>query len=180
MLNKKKSLSTIRKKSWREECERNDALVPVRVLGAGEEEDVDGSRDLFGLVEEDKLGGAKGAGLGLLGRRGAKDDDLSSHLGGELDGQVSQPAHAHDADPVSGTPDAVDQGRVDRGAGALQRRRVLGRHTLGDGKYEAFSADVVGAKGAVVLVVQAVDDALGALDLATREAVFALRKPMLS
>lgn len=85
-------------------CHDGDEKVPVGDERGGDEETVDGLGDLelLGALCGDELGGAQLHGLVLLGVGTGEDDNLATHLGGELDGQVTETADTDDTDALGG------------------------------------------------------------------------------
>lgn len=150
-----------------------DGLGPVRVLRPRDKQHLHRGRDLLGLAEQHEFGSAKTPGLGLLIPGGAEDDHLVAQLGRELDGQVAEPADADDTDPVPRLR-VVDEGGVHRGAGALQRGRVLAGQGVGNLVHVALLADEVAAEGAVIVVALAELDAVVAKDVPAGQAVVAV------
>lgn len=88
--------------------------------------------------------------LGLAAR---EHDDLASHLGGKLDGQVSQPSDAHDADSIGGFDTVQGERRPHCSATAHQRSSISAVETVGDLEESIGIPYSVAGKRANVVVV---------------------------
>ena len=106
--------------------------------------------------------------------------DLGSHHVGDLDAHVAEPAETDDRDRLAGAGAPVLERRVQRDAGAEQRRGHVEADAVGDGEHEVLVDDDVGGvatlgRSAVLADgVVGVDGALQAVLLFTCQAVVAL------
>ena len=136
--------------------------IPVGRHRGRDEEAVDGRGDLelLGVLGGDEFVRAELQGLALLPIGAGQDHHAAAHLRGKLDGQVAEPADAHDADGVGGL-DALEGGEGG-GAAALEGSGVDVTETLGDAIEERLPPDGVGRKAPLVLIRRAVHLTVGA------------------
>lgn len=129
-----------------------EVKLPVWLLGCGDEQLVDGSLDLelldtlcgveFGRSELHRF---------ILFAVGAReDDDLTAHLGGELDGQMAQPSDTYNANAVGAFEVVHLKCGENGGASAHERRGVLVLNAVWDLEDEVFVPDGVACETALV------------------------------
>lgn len=151
--------------------------VPVGLEGGSDKELVDGL-DVLELL--DTLGGVEFAGtelqgLFLLGVSAGEDDDFASHLGSELDGQVTKAANTDDTDTVCRLSVVHVEDVEDGGTTALERSCSLIGEAVGDLEEEGLSPDTVGSERTLVGIGVTVHLSLGAVGLGALQALLAVR-----
>lgn len=132
-----------------------DELVPVWLEGGGDEEVVN---TLANLEVLDTLGGVELVGSELhgllsLGLGGGEDDNAASHLGGELDGQVTESSDTNNTDTVGWLDVVETEGRVDGGTTAHEWGSVLALDGGWDLEDVVGLPDTVVSEGTLVVVV---------------------------
>lgn len=151
--------------------------VPVGLEGGSDEELVDGLDvlellDTLGGVE---LAGAELQGLFLLRVTAGEDNDFASHLGGELDGQVTEAANTDDTDTVCRLGVVHVEGVEDGGTTALERSSSLVGEAIGDLEKEGLAPDTMGSERTLVGIGVTVHLSLGAVGLSALQALLAVR-----
>lgn len=149
--------------------------LPVGLGGGCDEEGVDGALglELLGVLHGDELGGTESHGLLLLAVGAGEDDNAAAHLGGVLDGEVTEATDTHDTNGVGGE-DVVHVESVENGGTTAHEGsgNLIG-HVVGDLEEERLAPDGALSHAALVEVGEAVHDTLGAEGLDTAEALLA-------
>jgi len=150
--------------------------APVDLSGGGDEQAVDGLDvlellDALGGVE---LAGTESLGLLLLGVGTGEDDDVATHLGGELDGQVTETTNTDDTDAVGGLGVVHVESVEDGGTTALERGSGLIGKAVGGFEEEGLAPDTVGSERTLVGIGVTVHLSLGAVGLGALQALLAV------
>lgn len=150
--------------------------VPVWLEGSTDKEVVDWrALKLLLSLGGDKLRSTKRHSLLALVLRRGKDDDLATHLGGELDGQVTESTDAEDTDGVLGAGTEGGERGIDGGTAAHEWGGLLVWNGGWDLVEETLLPDGVGAEGSLVEIVGAVEGALGTKGLAAGKTLLAVQ-----
>lgn len=140
-------------------------LMPFWLEGGGDDEVVDGSGNLeFGYaLGGDEFRGAEGEGFFFLGVGGGEYYDLTSHLSGELDGQVSESSDTDYTNAFVGLNTTIEgaESVEDGGTPAHERSGVFAGEVLGDLVDVICVPDGVGTHGCLVEVTVTVHDTVG-------------------
>ena len=150
--------------------------TPVDLGGGGDEKTVDGL-DILELL--DTLGGVELAGteslsLLLLGVSTREDDNVATHLGSELDGQVTETTNTDDTDALSGLGVVEVEGLENGGTTALKRGSSLVGEVVGDLEEESLTPDTVRGERTLVGIGVTVHLSLGTVGLGTLQALLAV------
>jgi len=150
--------------------------LPVGLGGGGDEKGINGtlSLELLGILHGDELAGTESHGLLLLAVGAREDDDAAAHLGGVLDGEVTEATDTHDTHCRCWQNVVHVEGVEDGGTTAHQRCGDLIRHGIGDLEEERFAPDSALGHAALVEVGHAVHLTLGAEGLVAAEALLAV------
>ena len=150
--------------------------LPVGLGGGCDEEGVDGtlSLELLGILHGDELAGTEAHSLLLLAVGTGEDNNAAAHLGGVLDGEVTEATDTHDTDSRGRLHVVHVEGVEDGGTTAHEGRGDLVAHGVGDLEEEGLAPDSALGHAALVKVGHAVHLALGAEGLATLEALLAV------
>ena len=111
---------------------------------------------LLARTEDVEFRGAEAEGLFPLGFRAGEDDDMASHGGCQLDGQVAQAANTHHTDTIGGADTVFGQDSPNRRTSTHQRRSIGGIISVGNRDHTACIPDDTAAERAKVVVVGAV------------------------
>lgn len=149
--------------------------LPVGLGRGGDEEGVDGTLglELLDVLHGDELGGAEAHSLILLAVGAGEDDNAAAHLGGVLDGEVTEAADTHDTDGVSGEDVVHVEGVKNGSTTAHEGSGNLVGHVIGDLEEERLAPDSALSHAALVEVGETVHDTLGAEGLDATEALLA-------
>jgi hypothetical protein len=150
--------------------------VPVGLSGGGDEQAVDGLDvlellDTLGGVE---LAGTESLGLVLLGVGTGEDDNVTTHLGSELDGQVTETTNTDNTDAVGGLGVVHVESVEDGGTTALERGSSLIGKAVGGLEKEGLAPDTVGSERTLVGIGVTVHLSLSAVGLSTLQALLAV------
>ena len=150
--------------------------VPVGLERGGDQKTVDGlgSLELLDTLGSDKLGCTESEGLLLLTVSAGEDDDLATHLGGELDGQVTKTSNADNTDAVGRLDVVKVKSHEDGGTTAHEGSGGLVGKAVGEGEEESLAPDGVGSKRSLVEVVVTIELAVRAESLGTLETLLAV------
>jgi len=155
--------------------ENREHELPVGHDRSGDKESVNraADADLRLALHGDELLCAELHGLVLLALGSGEDDDVATHLGGVLDGQVAETANTHDTDAVGGLDVVGVQGVEDGGSTTHQGCGFGVGELIGNLEDEGLALDGVGSKAALVEVGHAVHLALAAVGFLACEALVA-------
>ena len=149
---------------------------PIGLSRGGDEQSVElGSvRQVLGLLvlHGEEVVSTESGSLVLFGVGSRETDDSTTHLVGELDGQVSQTSHSHDSDHI-GRSSTLQRGEYGS-TSTLQRRSILIRQTLGDRVKESFPPNGTLGERSLVGRSVTVHGSLGAKDLFSLETLEAV------
>lgn len=149
--------------------------LPVGLGRGGDEEGVDGtlSLELLGVLHGDELGGTKSHGLLLLAVGAGEDNNAATHLGGVLDGEVTETTDTHDTNNVGGEDVVHVKSVEDGGTTAHEGSGNLIAHVVGDLEEERLAPDGALGHAALVEVGEAVHGTLGAEGLVAAKTLLA-------
>lgn len=159
--------------AWSEDGE---VQVPVRLETGGDEELVDGLLDIeaLGTLGSVEFGSAELHGLVSLAVGATEDDDLAAHLGGELDGQVTETANADDTDAVGWLGVVHVKSVEDGGTTAHQGSGSLVLELVGNLEEEGLTPDGAVSEGTLVVVGVTVHGTFRAVGLGALQALLAV------
>jgi hypothetical protein len=144
---------------------------PLRLGGGGHEQSVElgGVLQVVGglVLHSDEILGTEPHSLLLLAVGSREDDNSATHLGGELDGQMTKSTHSQDSNDLVGL--GVLKSGEDGSTSTLKGGGVGIAHTLGDGVQEGFPPDGSLGEGSLVRVGHTVHGTLGTKDLLSLE-----------
>lgn len=158
------------------EVQDTEVLLPVGLERSGDEKLVNGLGDLelLGALGSDELVCAKLHGLLLLAVSAGEDDDSASHLGGELNGQVTETTDTDDTNGIGREGRPLVQGVEDGGTTALEGSGGLVGEVVRDLEEESLAPDGLVGEGALIVVGVSVQSALWAEGLGTLQALLAV------
>lgn len=99
-----------------------------------------------------ELDGAKVQSLLLLGLAPGENNGFVAHLVGKLNGQVTKPTDANDANAVANRKIRAVEGAKDSGATAHERTSIFGRNLVGDLEEGGDIPCGVGAETSLIMV----------------------------
>lgn len=151
--------------------------LPGDLSGGGDEQTVDGLDvlellDALGGVE---LAGTESQGLLLLGVGTGEDNNVATHLGGEVDSQVAETTNTDNTDAVGRLSVVHVEGVEDGSTTALERGSGLIGKAVGGLEEEGLAPDTVGSERTLIGIGVTVHLPLGAVSLSTLLALLAVR-----